>query len=351
MNDRENKLRAYTFKNPGRIPTRVGISMASWDTYETHDLEKLIAKHKYLFPNYKTGAINRNNLPFKPYRIKDVEYTDSWGCVWKTSQSGSTGSVIKHPLENWDDLENFMPPDPEYHNGWERIDWQSIEKNIMNEKKKGEFSSGGLRHGYLFMTLSYIRGFENLMYDMHDEDPKLDMLIKTVENFNQIIIDRFLGLDVDMIGFPEDLGSQKSLLLSPGMFRRYIKPVYMRLMQPVKKQGKLIHMHSDGYIMDIIEDLIECGVNIINLQDLVNGIDDIQKHIKGRMAIDLDIDRQDITVSGSPKDIDNLIREAVVKLGSKKGGLSMIYGLYPGTPLKNAEAVMAAMEKYSKYYC
>ena len=64
----------------------------------------------------------------------------------------------------------------------------------------------------------------------------------------------------------------------------------------------------------------------------------------------LDIDRQRITPFGSPSEIDALIREEVEKLGSPKGGLMMIYGLYPGVPLENAKALMDAMERYATYY-
>ena len=48
--------------------------------------------------------------------------------------------------------------------------------------------------------------------------------------------------------------------------------------------------------------------------------------------------------------MDALVREEVEKLGSKQGGLMMIYGLYPGVPLENAKALMDAMEKYATYY-
>jgi hypothetical protein len=86
------------------------------------------------------------------------------------------------------------------------------------------------------------------------------------------------------------------------------------------------------------------------LQDLVNGIDWIAEHYASKVCIDLDIDRQKITPKGSPQDIDQLIREEVEKLGSKDGGLMMIYGLYPGVPLENVKALMDAMEKYAGYY-
>ena len=50
------------------------------------------------------------------------------------------------------------------------------------------------------------------------------------------------------------------------------------------------------------------------------------------------------------KQIDDLIKEEVEKLGSKQGGLMMIYGLYPGVPIENIKALMDAMEKYAIYY-
>ena len=53
---------------------------------------------------------------------------------------------------------------------------------------------------------------------------------------------------------------------------------------------------------------------------------------------------------GTPAQIDALVRDEVVRLGSREGGLMMIYGLYPGVPLENAGALMDAMEKYATYY-
>ena len=102
--------------------------------------------------------------------------------------------------------------------------------------------------------------------------------------------------------------------------------------------------------MTLADDLIDGGVEIINLQDLVNGIDWIAENLKSRVCIDLDIDRVQVTRFGSPADIDALIREEVEKLGSPQGGLMMIYGLYPGVPMENVEALMDAMERYATYY-
>jgi hypothetical protein len=109
-------------------------------------------------------------------------------------------------------------------------------------------------------------------------------------------------------------------------------------------------MHSDGNIRDLADDLVAGGVDVLNLQDLVNGVDWIAANLKGRVCIDLDVDRQHVTRFGTAGQIDALIREEVEKLGSPEGGLMLIYGLYPGTPMENVKAVMDAMERYAGFY-
>jgi uroporphyrinogen decarboxylase len=234
--------------------------------------------------------------------------------------------------------------------GTHPIDWKKIEERVQRQRKNGALVGGGLPHGHTFLRLQDMRGYENLMFDMADEEPMLLSLIEMVEEFNYRFVLKWMELEPDMMSFPEDLGMQVGPMLSPNDFRKFIKPVYQKLMAPARDAGCIVHMHSDGDIRLLVDDLVDGGVQVINLQDLVNGIDWIAAKFAGRTCIDLDIDRQAITARGTPEQIDDLIREEVEKLGSKTGGLMMIYGLYPGVPLENVCALMDAMEKYSTHY-
>jgi uroporphyrinogen-III decarboxylase len=230
------------------------------------------------------------------------------------------------------------------------IDWATIKNRIQSVTSRGKHYVGSLQHGHAFQRLSDLRGYENLLFDMTDGDARLWRLIEMVENFSMEIVRRYLELGAEMICYPEDLGMQLGPMLSPEHFRTYIKPIYEHLMAPAHEADCLVHMHSDGDIRDLADDLVLSGVDALNLQDLVNGIDWIAANLKGRVCIDLDIDRQQVTPFGSTEQIDSLIRQEVEKLGSPEGGLMMIYGLYPGVPLENVRAVMDAMERYAGYY-
>ena len=230
------------------------------------------------------------------------------------------------------------------------INWDEIAEDFSQKKVTGQLVQADLRHGHTFLQLCDLRGYQNLIFDMADDDPRLGKLIMIVEEFNLALVEKYMELGIEWMSYPEDLGMQLGPMLSPKQFRKYIKPSYQRLIQPAIEAGCIVHMHSDGDIRTLANDLVNSGVQVINLQDLVNGVEWIAEQYAGKVCIDLDIDRQRITPHGTPDEIDALIREEVEKLGSKAGGLMMIYGLYPGVPLENVKAVMDAMEKYATFF-
>ncbi len=347
---RDNILRAVRFERPAYIPMVFHINQACWHTYPAEALKELIASHPVLFPVRDDRSPGRTELDYVVIERPGKPFIDGWGCVWETTMEGMVGSVTKHPLADWSDFNEFEAPDPVIDSGKGPVDWKQIATDIARARSAGHLTVGGLRHGYLLQTLADIRGYENLMFDMADNHPSLPRLIEIVEHFNMAIVQRYLDVGVEWMCYPEDLGMQTGPMISPALFRKFVKPSYERLMKPARAAGSVIHIHSDGRVCDLLDDLIHGGVNVINLQDLVNGIDWIKDKLAGKVCIDLDIDRQHITASGTSKQIDALIKEEVIKLGSKEGGLMMIYGLYPGVPLENVKALMDAMECYAGFY-
>jgi uroporphyrinogen decarboxylase len=349
MNKRDNILRAIKFETPEYIPMDFVINDACWNYYDQKALLDLMEAHPFLFPLF-----NRQELNFQPQylvnALADAPYTDPWQCIWKTSEDGITGSVQGHPLATWDNFANYKAPDPSITDGTYPINWKKVSTELKKANSAKEFTKGGLPHGHTFLRIQDIRGYENFIFDMCDKNPKIYKLIEMVEEFNYKYICNWVELEPDMISYPEDLGMQVGPMLSPGQFRKFIKPSYQRLMKPARDKNIIVHMHSDGDIRTLADDLIDGGVEVINLQDLVNGIDWIADKFAGKICVDLDIDRQNRTFSGTPAQIEALIREEVEKIGSRYGGLMMIYGLYPGVPLKNISALMDAMERYSTFY-
>ena len=346
---RENLLRCIRFEKPDYIPMTFHINAACWNHYDQNALLDLMESHPFLFPDFV-----RPQTPFVP-DYDDVAragqpYVDGFGCKWETAMDGIVGSVHRHPLADMSQYTAYQFPDPEKSTGLRAIDWAEFEAETARQRSAGLMTYGDLRHGHTFQQLCDIRGYVDTLMDLSEEEPDTLELLERLGEFNLAQIRHFLKADVDMVRIPEDLGMQNGPMLSPDMFRKFIKPIYQKMLQPVREAGKIIHMHSDGDIRALVDDIIDGGVDVINLQDRVNGVEWIGGKFRGKTCVDLDIDRQKITPFGTPAEIDVYIRHCIETVGCKDGGLMMIYGLYPGVPMENVKALMDAMTRYADFW-
>lgn len=349
LSPRENYLRNASFQYPEYMPAHIGISNASWDQWRG-EMEDVVARHPRIWPGFVKGQRDWDRFDFGPAYTAGQPFTDAWGCVWETSINGIEGVVTGAPLESWDAWTSWTAPDPRRTADRGPIDWDAIRRENEAARARGDLTSGGVPHGFFFMRLTYLRGFENLMCDMAVEEPMLWELIETLYEHNRVLIDLHLDMGVDMISMGEDLGAQQSSVIGPAMFHKYCTPTYERLIRPCRERGCHVMLHSDGYIMDLLDELIFAGVTIINPQDLCNGIENLRRELKGRLCIRLDVDRQTIVPFGTRAEIRELVEEEVRTLGSRKGGLELIAGIYPSTSPDNVDALAGAFEEFQTYW-
>ena len=96
--------------------------------------------------------------------------------------------------------------------------------------------------------------------------------------------------------FGDDLGIQNGLAIGAERWRKFLGPCYRKLYGMVKAYDpkKLIYMHTDGCIHEIMPDLVACGVDMINPQYRANGLDNLVRVCRKEqiIPINLDLDRQ-----------------------------------------------------------
>jgi len=339
LTDRENFMRNASLQGHEWIPQYVHFNGAYWHEMR-EELEELCLRHPVLFPDMQKGQTDFDACVRAPHERR---WTDEWGCEWALEVDGFCGQVLGHPLEDWSALETWRPPEPPAMDEHKR-------REIEQRRARGEITSCETEHGFFFMRLYYLRGFENFMADVAAEDPRLDTLVEIVAGYWERALRPCLEMGVDLLNAADDLGTQTASMLGPRHFRRWLMPSYKRLFLPFRRAGAHVFMHHDGYVMDIMDEIIESGVSIVNPQDLVNGIDNLAREVKGRVCIRIDVDRQHVIPHGSPRDVRELIKEEVMKLGSPAGGLEMVVGIYPPTPLENVAALLDALEQYRTYW-
>jgi len=343
-----NYLKAARFDSPEWIPCQANFLPAVWITHR-EDIEELVLAHPRLFPGYERGSTDFDQKDMYPL-FKTGKQPDNWQCVWETAEPGVHGQVTEHPLADWDRFEQWRAnaPNPLTKELFGDRDWDALEKELAQSKADGELASAyTLWHGFFFLRLIDLRGFENFMIDLAMEDPRLMELMKIVEDYDVQVVRKTMECGPEMMIFAEDLGFQTSLPMSPEMWRKFIKPAYERIIGPCRDRGLLNFLHSDGRIIDIIPDLIEVGVHILNPQLRSNGLADLKDVAVGKVCLAQDLDRQ-LFPFASASEIEDHIGEVHDTLSRPDGGLMLVAEIDHRLPLDKVDAIFDALEKICK---
>jgi len=345
---RENYLRSVEFRGPEYIPCRIGVMWPLWNTYRER-LEEIALRHPLVFPGFKPGSVKYGEKPGILRANRTL--VDPFGCVWSFNIEGFQGQVVHHPLKSWEDFKKYEMPDPEdgvpVEGAEKPVPWNAVFSSLDKARSEGNLVIAGMPHGFFFQRLYYLRGFTNLMRDFIQKPPQIYELIERLTEFNLKLVDKFLSSGrIDVFYFGDDLGTQTRMPISPRTFREFIFPSYAKIFQKIRSLGIHVYLHTDGHVVEVLDQLIEAGADVLNIQDRVNGLDNIASMCKGRVCIDLDIDRQYLVPFGRADDIRGYIKRVVELLAMKKGGLMLEAEIHPPTPLENIEAVAKAMEEF-----
>ncbi|MEA4890527.1 MAG: uroporphyrinogen decarboxylase family protein [Clostridiaceae bacterium] len=309
--------KAMLYEYPKQLPVMVGILPAAWIKYGD-ELVRLMKDYPDLYP----VVPDLDHLEaIIPPSYHYGTFTDEWGCLWGNIDEGMESIVTGHPVKTREDIIHLKIP---------------------------ENNDGRLPHGFMYLRLLDLRGFEEAMIDFAEECDELQILIDKVLEYNCRQIRTALPNADEITYFGDDLGIQTGLAIGAEKWRKYLKPCYRKMYQMVRDAGKLVYMHSDGRIIDIMPDLQECGVNMINPQFRANGLDDLARVCRGKIPINLDLDRQ-LFPFATPSQLDDHVRACVEALFLPQGGLGLNIEFNYEIPLENMDAVLSAARKYRMY--
>jgi uroporphyrinogen decarboxylase len=238
---------------------------------------------------------------------------DSFGNIYGRLMGKTKGECIKGAIEDWKDLEDYMFP---YYD-------ISCEENIKKiiEENKDKFIVAGLPVS-VFSTIRDIRKMENILADVILEKENVIRLLLSIEELGIQIIERLGALGADAVIIADDWGTQRSLFINPILWREVFKPVYRNFAEAAHKSGMKFIVHSCGYIYDIIGDFIECGVDVLQLdQPELMGVETLAKEFGGRVTFWSPVDIQKIMQTGSKDIIEAGARKMIKEFASFKGGL------------------------------
>ena len=339
MNSRERVRRAVHFQNPDRVPISHAVLPAAQFKYG-RALAEILAEFREDF-----GWDHMSDLPIErfPAQYRRGFSRDDFGTLWRVEWAGICGIPVDWPVKDLDRLDDYRwpadfpagPPAGRQYSG-----------HMCGFDDRWYARGGWFTY---FEQLQQLRGMENLLADLAGESPKLHELLDDMLDFNLRWIDRWTKLEYDGLHFGDDWGGQRSLLIRPEAWRRIFKPRYAAMFEPARAAGMDIWFHSDGYVNEIVGDLIEIGAHVLNIQSAVVGHDWIAGNARGRVAFRTDIDRQRILPFGSPAEVKEEVQRTFEACGTAEGGLIACGEVGPDVPLENIRAMYEAFREFGKY--
>ena len=242
---------------------------------------------------------------------------DEWGTIW---QFGETVGVVPHliecPIRNAEELESYILPDPVAPGRFEGF------KSKIREKPELYFTA--LQAGLLFERLYQLRGFNETLIDLYDNRGKVQKFLDRLVEYQISIINR---LDAELPGSiqgfkaTDDWGTQDAMVIDPAIWREVFKPRYRRIIDAVHKLGMDFWLHSDGQISEIVPDLIEIGVDVLDLPQPASifGSGKLGADYSRKIAFCLYIDIQSTLVNGTPEQIEKEAEDLVQFYSASNG--------------------------------
>ena len=157
--------------------------------------------------------------------------------------------------------------------------------------------------------------------------------MKKMHEFYIKLMEKWAKTDVDALNMMDDWGAQNRLLIHPDMWRELFKPMYKDYIDIAHKHGKKMFMHSDGYTLEIIPDLIELGLDALNTQIFCMGPEKLAP-FKGKITFWGEVCRQHLLPHGTKEDIERAVQAVYDNLWDNGGCLAQCeYG--PGAKAEN----------------
>lgn len=381
MTPRERVLAALAHEEPDRVPIVLGPSNATgikmapyrgikrltgidapddylydWPELGTAKLDEATARRLHAdvrgvvdrFPA-ATRIRNASRAPHSPF-------IDDWGSGQVESGPGTWFPGV-HPLAEAttiDEIEAWPWPDVTDPSRFE-----GVREEALRLREAGAFATLGCPWLLFPLERAFaMQGTDTFLLNLAAEPELAEALLWKIQGVCKGLMDGFLaacGDLVDMIKIGDDLGSQVGLLMSPAMYRRVLKPVHADYLAFIRERtAAKVFFHTDGDVFDLLDDLVEIGVDVLNpVQASAGGMADfagLKRRYGSNLVFCGGMDTHRVLPHGSEADVRAEVRRVIELLGPGGGFmLGAVHTVMDDVPPENVLAMVDAVETYGRY--
>lgn len=319
MDSKTRVLTALTHQKPDRVPFNFWMDRRLMAEYE-----KELGHRHWRVTHYGADAIESFhllNFPQGPTEQRD-------GTIWHTG-----------PLfSNWNDIDSLPLPDPKDDGVYELL-----KKDLEEFPDKAVFLNIITPWG----VIAEMRTYEMIYMDMYEYSEQFKKLSKRIGDIMSAVVERACKMGVTAVYIQEDLATSKSLSMSTEMINEFCLDFAKDFVSIAKANDKPVLFHSDGAVLELIDPLLDFGVDAINpLQPNVVDPKEFKEKFQNKIGVYGALDNCFIIPEGTPDQIRNHVLETFEVLGKPDGSLIFSTHDIPfETPRENLEALVSAIKE------
>lgn len=258
--------------------------------------------------------------------------------------------LLIHDISEW--RTKLKAPDP---NSYPEEEWKAAVDQANAVDRNEKFVSPWFVHG-LFEKIHMFMGMEEAMMCLYTDPDEMHALIDFLVDWElEVAKVELKHYQPDFLFHHDDWGSQRSLFMSPQMFKEFFFEPYKKIYSFWKANGAqyIVH-HSDSYAAELVPLMIDMGIDVFQGATIENDIPGLLKKYGGKISIHAGLDngkfdKSDWTKEGIYNQLDKIIQET-------DGGKFLIPGFtmggpgttYPGAYEYATEAINELSKKYFK---
>lgn len=340
----ERIMTAAQFQEPDRVP--IWDMIDSWAAYQflaPGEQDPVVATARV----FKGLHIDLCRGVYMPQNPTDEGFEADHG-THRTRVSGRTHWVVEYPIRSLEDLRSWEGSVPSEEEVWAEAEHALRIRDAFAPQTLFVPGCGvGFHSAYGSMGLAL---FSLALYDARDD---VERMIDTMNRASCVRARVYAEANIAPLFFiGDDIAYKNTTMFSLEMLRSLFFPYLKRMCEPLVAAGIKVIFHTDGYVMDIVDDLLDCGVSGLNpLEPLAgNDIAALKRRYGRNLILVGGVDCSQLLPLGTVSDIRHGVRQLLRDAGHG-GGLFIGSSseIVPATPLENIFAFYEACHEYGRY--
>jgi uroporphyrinogen decarboxylase len=263
--------------------------------------------------------------------------------------SGRTSWKVRYEVEDLEELRAFRhdPPDPD----WLRSHWVSQVRE--QQQRFAPYTLYIPGYGCGFHAAYGLMGQQRFCYAIYDAPEAVYRLLEALNETAVRYACAAAAAQLCPLYFiGDDIAYKGKLMFSPAFLRRTFLPMLRRCIEPLHAAGITVIYHSDGCLWEIMDDLLDAGIDGLNPIEPLAGMTlaALRQRYGRRLILVGGIDCSQLLPLGTPAQIGEAVRDAMA-VAAPGGGLFIGSSseITPATPAENVAAFYDACRNYGRY--